>query len=351
MTAPADRIRQNFRDQAVACADLGSPFTARLCALLADLLTHDTPVGEKVLTWPGDASHSADSVPLRLCGTLHGLVRAGQAPALAPLYPPAIGWQDEAAFAAALGTTLMQQAPQILAGLRHAPQTNEVRRTAALLPGFLTIARETGLPLWLSELGCSAGLNLLWDQFRVTLDGQHHGPGGSTVEITPEWRGTPPPVGKVSVVGRRGVDLNPLDVSRPFVADRLMAYIWPDQADRLQRTQAAIELFNQFSPGIDQGDAVTWLETRLGAQPAGACHVVYHTIAWQYFPAQAQARGAAMLAKAGEMATAQTPLAHLAMEADGAGPGAKISLTIWPGGDARVLGRADFHGRWVEWAG
>ena len=31
--------------------------------------------------------------------------------------------------------------------MAHEPQTNEVRRSACLLPGFLTIAAETGLPL------------------------------------------------------------------------------------------------------------------------------------------------------------------------------------------------------------
>ena len=345
-----ERVRASFSEQAAYCERLSSVFMRDLLNGLAEHLDHTSQTGFQILNWQGNPEPKEDALALRVAGALHDLARSGDDPVLSKYYESP-QHSDDRDFIPAVLNAISEFDDRLWPWLKFAPQTNEVRRTAALLPGFLTIARATGLPLWLSELGCSAGLNLLWDQFRVTLDGQHHGPGGSTVEITPEWRGTPPPVGKVSVVGRRGVDLNPLDVSRPFVADRLMAYIWPDQADRLQRTQAAIELFNQFSPGIDQGDAVTWLETRLGAQPAGACHVVYHTIAWQYFPAQAQARGAAMLAKAGEMATAQTPLAHLAMEADGAGPGAKISLTIWPGGDARVLGRADFHGRWVEWAG
>ena len=54
---------------------------------------------------------------------------------------------------------------RIVAGLAGAPQTNEIARSAMLLPGFLTVARETGLPLDLFEIGASAGLNLLFDSF------------------------------------------------------------------------------------------------------------------------------------------------------------------------------------------
>jgi len=43
-----------------------------------------------------------------------------------------------------------------------------------------------------------------------------------------------------------------------------------------------------------------------------------------------------------------TPLVRMAMEADG-GDGARLAMTRYPSGEVRVLGRADFHGRWVDW--
>ena len=81
----------------------------------------------------------------------------------------------------------------------------------------------------------------------------------------------------------------------------------------------------------------------------GALHLVCHTVAWQYFPPAVQARCASALARAGAAASAAAPLAHFGMEADGAAPGAALRLTLWPGGETLDLGRADFHGRWVDW--
>ncbi|MEM1316882.1 MAG: DUF2332 family protein, partial [Pseudomonadota bacterium] len=67
-------MRTAFKDQAVVCDGLGSPLTAHLCCLLADLLNERTWTGRHCLNWPGDPASGADNVPLRLCGGLHSLV-------------------------------------------------------------------------------------------------------------------------------------------------------------------------------------------------------------------------------------------------------------------------------------
>ena len=54
------------------------------------------------------------------------------------------------------------------------------------------------------------------------------------------------------------------------------------------------------------------------------------------------------IATAGARSTARAPLAWLRMEMmTSVEP--DVSLTLWPGGDERVLARADAHGRWVRW--
>lgn len=126
---------------------------------------------------------------------------------------------------------------------------------------------------------------------------------------------------------------------------RLQAYLWPDQPKRLALTSAAI---GAASTKVDKGDAIDWLATRL-APVAGQLHLIYSTIAWQYFPAAKQAEGQAMIAAAGEAATNDAPLAWFGMENDGGNDGAALTLRLWPGNLTLALGRADFHGRWIRW--
>ncbi len=59
-----------------------------------------------------------------------------------------------------------------------------------------------------------------------------------------------------------------------------------------------------------------------------------------------------MIERAGEKATGEAPLAWLSMENDGSdNAGAALNLRLWPGDHRIDLGRADFHGRWVDWRG
>lgn len=83
----------------------------------------------------------------------------------------------------------------------------------------------------------------------------------------------------------------------------------------------------------------------------GHLHLVYNTVAWQYFPASVQHSCTKALQQAGARASITSPLAHLAMEADEKNEeGAAITLQIWPNGEKYNLGRVDFHGRWINWS-
>ncbi len=352
---PADvAVRAAFRQQAAACESLGSPLMARLMAGLADRLRPGNPVADRVLGWQGDPSSAADSVPLRLAGGLHALVLSGDDPELSRAYAdpatdpatdPTPGLTD-AALAA-----LPRHAEALLGWLTLPPQTNEVRRSAVLIAALHWLTARFGLPIVLSELGASAGLNLLCDHYALDANGSRFGPDIPTLTLTPDWAGPLPPPNAPKVIARAGVDLSPLDP----VADRmrLLAYLWADQPQRLTLTRAALDLAASVRPQVDRGDAGDWLETRLDARLdaryGGALHLVYHTIAWQYFPPETKARARAALDRAGAQATPTAPLARLGMEGDGTTPGAALTLTLWPSGQVIPLGRADFHGRWVDW--
>ena len=140
------KMQASFRQHAKACRHLGSPFTARLCDLFADRPLPDGPVAQRLERWPGDANVTGDAVPLRLAGALHALVLAERDPGLATVYPPYHEEADDEALWQALHNAVDRHADFIAKRLDSPPQTNEVRRSAALLPGFMTVASLTGLP-------------------------------------------------------------------------------------------------------------------------------------------------------------------------------------------------------------
>ncbi|MFE1602743.1 DUF2332 domain-containing protein [Methylobacterium sp. ID0610] len=338
-------VRQAFAIQAGHCARLGSPFTAALCGLVAERLDRRTAAGRRILDWPG--APDADALPLRLCGALHALVRRGQLPDLAALYPPAPLAPEP--LWAALERALDAAGPDLDAWLDGPPQTNEVARSGVLMPGLMTVAAETGgRPIVLWEIGASAGLNLILDRYAYDLGGVVVGDEAAAVRLAPGWTGPPPPAARVTVTSRRGVDLRPVDLRDPGHRERLMAYIWPDQQARLARMEAAMARALEDPPVLDRGDAVLWLAERLAEPPVpGTVRVVQHSIALQYVPPEGQARIAASLAEAGAHADADTPLAWLAYEFDGRECG--LTLTLWPDGTRRRLATAHPHGQWLRW--
>lgn len=345
-----------FARQADHCDAMGSPLTARVLRLLAERMMPDGPVTSRVLGWQGDPGTGHDALALRLAGGLHALVLDRIDPVLHRAYANAHDLSDLTLWRA-LKDAMAQHPDMLMRWLDLPPQTNELRRSAVLVAAAHWLTERFALPLVLSELGASAGLNLLWDLYAIEAAGRRLGPAsveavGAEIVLRPQWLGPLPPEAPVRVAARAGVDLNPLCP----VADqlRILSYIWAGQQERMALTRAALKLAAKVRPPVARGDAADWLEMRLREQHRGALHLVFHTVAWQYFPPDTRTRCEAALARDGAQATAQAPLARLSMESDGtSGQGAAVSIRIWS--DARPepqeisLGRADFHGRWVDW--
>ncbi|MEO1275932.1 MAG: DUF2332 family protein [Pseudomonadota bacterium] len=345
MTLPKT-LRQVFEAQGEACRRLGSPFTGRVCHLLLDVIGEGA-LGAQVRDWPGDPVD--DALALRLCGAFHALARSGHA--LAAVYPPAE--VSDADLSAALRAAVSAEEERLIAGIASAPQTNEVARSSIILGGLLTVAEETGLPIDLLEIGASAGVNLFPDRFHYVLgEGVSWGDPASPVSIESRWTGQLPPLDTPLRIGSRaGCDLAPISAADPAARDRMLAYIWPDQAARLARAEAALTLAADAGLSVETSGAADWLDRRLPEpQGEGRARVLFHTIMWQYMPEAEKARIRATLEAAGAAATASHPFAWLRLEPDEARGSAAIDLTLWPGGETRRLGRGDFHGRFAEWA-
>ena len=341
-------VVEHFEGQAKACDELGSPFTASLCRLLAQRLDRGTMFGRRILDWPGDPR--ADVLALRACSALHALARSGRAMFLRRVYPP-VKLERERLWLA-VAQALRQHDEFLAAWLDSPPQTNEVARSSMILGAALTVAGLTRLPLAVLEIGASAGLNLGFDQYRYELgDGRSWGADDASLTIASEWRGDIPPLdAPLKVKSRMGCDRNPLDPASEADVARLLSYIWPDQTHRLARLETALRLAAASGRKVESADAGDWAERELGrpAEP-GICRFFFHTIVRQYLPAESKARVDAALARAAAAATTETPLAHFSFENDNTDPGGVMTLTLWPDGRVIPLGRADFHGRWVEW--
>lgn len=348
-------VQVAFSNQSAICTKAGAPFTGRLCALVGQRLTDDSLIGQRILNWSGNPSHEGDALPLRLMGGLHALARDGRDPAWSALYPPAQAPDDEILWGQ-VRRVLEQHQGFLDPWLDGPPQTNEVGRSAALMAGLLVLADRFGLPFETFEMGASAGLNSRLDHYAHDLGGVLAGDPKSRVRLQPQWTGKAPPAAKVEIGQKYLVDLNPLDATDPATQARLKAYVWADQLERLARLEAALDIAAHYPLAIDRADAADWLEKTLRPEAqAGVCRVVMHTIAYQYFPPQAQARIREHLATVGRQARPDAPLAWLSFEQSDRGGAERrplLELTVWTGeGEPLVqtLAQCQPHGAEIDW--
>jgi hypothetical protein len=347
-----DRILAHFREQSAFCAGYGSPFTAQLIASMADDLAARGPVADLVGRWP--TNPRKDALSLRVAGALHHATLIGADPALAASYPAArADWSMDEVWPRARAF-LAREREAVAQFIRSAPQTNETRRSIALLAGFLAFAHEHPGPIETLEIGASAGLNLHWDRFAYRTASWSWG-GDSPVAIDAEWKGAPPPLAvRIDVRRRAASDLSPLDISDPAERLRLRSYVWADQPDRLARFDGAVALARDAGVRVERADAAEWLAARLPQRARDAATVVYHSIFLQYPPRETRAAIAAAIESAGAQATRAAPLAWLRLEPETVlgGPLEStrmlLDLTIWPGGERRILAATDGHVRSVE---
>lgn len=347
--ADTDRVLKQFASQAAASDELGSPFTATLCRVLAANLHLGSQFGRRILEWDGDPF--PDNVALRACGAIHALARSGWEPNLTRAYPP--NATSEKALWVAINDALQHNDTFLTDRLSSPPQTNEVARSGIILGAMLHLGAITQQPFEIFELGSSAGLNLAFNEYAYDLgEGRRWGSEDAPLVVPCMWRGSTPPLdAPVSVVARSGCDLRPIDPTNADDRARLISYVWADQQYRLHRVEAALAHAAAHGRTVDKADAAEWLEQKLTApQAPGTTRVVMHTIVWDYLPAPIKARIQAALASAGGAATRDQPFAYLAIEPDEVRGSARIDLTVWPNGSTLTLGRGDFHGRWAEWA-
>ncbi len=304
--------------------------------------------------------------PNLLFAAVHRLLLGGEAHPLRQWYPDLA--QGKAESLASIGPAFTDfcrlHRPRIEQLIRtRMTQTNVIQRCSALLPGFGRVFEAGGkCPLSLIEIGCSAGLNLLWDRFFYVYsdvysgahsdahgDGARWGDASSGVVVECEVRGdsgVPGLPGEIPVAGRRGIDLHPIDLEDPEEELWLRALVWPDHAGRQERLTEAIGIARESPPSIERGDASAHLPRLLAEAPADTTLCVYGSHTLYQFPRES------LIATLGAMQTAsrQRDLHFLSIESYSP-PWTELRWTQYSGGEreVRVLARCSPHGRWLEW--
>jgi hypothetical protein len=342
-----DVLVETFRTQARGCATSGSPIYAELLGRAADDLARGGLFAELVADYRGVPM--LDALPLRLLGYVHARVLDGRAPALAAFYPSAGGrFEANAAWEALLALARAERDALRDAALHWRVQTNEVRRSAVLLPGFLRAAAQTRLPLRIREIGASAGLNLLFDRYAYALGPYRWGDPGAKLLLEASWSGPPPDVdAPLAVADRRGCDVAPIDLRDPAARLRLASFVWPEQLERLERLRAAVAIALAGPPPIDAESAAEWVAREIVPKP-GFATLLFHSVMWWYVPEAERVRVAERMEAAGARATRDAPIGWLRME------GARIEetelrLRLWPDGNDALLATAHWHGAEVRW--
>jgi hypothetical protein len=252
--------------------------------------------------------------PLQLFAGLHYLVLSGRA-----------SWDDVRA-------ALVDEAGFMEEWLATGRvQTNEVRRCWWLVPCFVETARRRGLDtLDCVELGCSGGLNLLWDRYGYEY-------AGGVLSGSPVFTGVerkPVPVAPLPVVRSRvGVDLAPPDLRTDDGVRYLKSFVWVGQEQRLADLDAAVEVWRRDPPEIVAGDILDELPRLLSRAPS----LVWSTAVLDYLPRERRQAVHDLLAESG-VAYVETGRPR---------DGSHDYYGLYVDGDE--VAHAEFHGAWIEW--
>lgn len=324
--------------------------------------------------------------PVLLLAALHDLVLSHPDLRAARWYPSVTGapvpdgdpWPDVRAAALAHADALRE----VLA--TRQTQTNEANRAVHLAALVASAAADVpDVPVALVEMGTSAGLLLGLDRYRVEV-GAAGAPGAavlgdpaSPVRCHGELRG-----GSVEglrlprVVGRVGLDLDPVRHDDDRELRWLEACLWPNQPERLDRFRAAVAALRADPPRLVRGDMVADLGAVAAdavrdadARAGGRCHlVVFSSWALTYVDPPRRAEVGETLAA---LAAGGRPVSWLTAEPPGCAPGLPdVEPTDWLGEaaapdtvlgartwrdgaelPAAVRGWSHPHGSWVSWRG
>ena len=354
--AGRERLRRAFlRFAETEAVPQGSPIYEALCHVVA---------GDELLLDVASEAAPGQPVPNLLFGAVHAVLEEHPQAELAAYYPShsGRGSEDTRALDVGLGEAfrafVVDQRDEVVEILHtRLVQTNEVRRSAVLLPVFATVEAEAGgAPLALIEVGASAGLNLLVDRYGYRYSATPAGDPASPLVLETEVRGGEPPIARVPrIVSRLGLELNALDVRDPADMRWLRSLVWPEHEQRREILEAAIALAQDDPPEVRTVDVFEALPGAIAKAPAEAAVVVFATFVLNQFSPEMRERLRAVLLEASRVRDVYLVVVGFAewfgdeRPADGSAP---VHLATLQGGAGQVrrLALSSPHGWWIDWS-
>jgi hypothetical protein len=226
-------------------------------------------------------------------------------------------------------------------------QTNEVRRCAYLFPAFSYVYEKINKPLALIEIGTSAGLQLMWDQYSYSYgSGEIYGNRTSTVQITSEIKGDQFPIlsNPVPPVSHRiGLDLHINNLSDKEDYHWLKALIWPEHIDRRELFEKAAEYVKSSSIKMIEGNGIEILPRMAKEIPEESVLCVFHTHVANQIPLEGKKKLLEEIQRIGE----KREIAHIYNNMQDR----ELHLDYFIGGEEHrnTIGQTEGHGRWFEW--
>ncbi|MBS4201662.1 DUF2332 domain-containing protein [Bacillus sp. FJAT-49732] len=226
-------------------------------------------------------------------------------------------------------------------------QTNEVRRSAYLYPSFCYMYEKVKTPLSLIEIGTSAGLQLLWDQYSYSYgNGIVYGNKQSKMQITSEIRSGKIPAYLENippVASRVGLDLHVCDIMNPENELWLKSLIWPEHCERVLLFEKAAQVFIENPVELIEGDGVSLLPEIAKQIPEDSAICIFHTHVANQMPEQLKHQLINIVKKLGT----QRDVFHLYNNIWDR----KLHLDSYVNGceEQHIIGDTDGHGRWFEW--
>lgn len=288
-------------------------------------------------------------VPNRLFGAVHYLLLRGKEHQLKEFYPSIVSnpklYMESFEYFKDFCIKYRIEIESILK--TRLVQTNEVRRCAYLYPAFCAIYEKVKKPLALVEIGTSAGLQLLWDNYSYSYGKNHiYGNKESKLNITAEIKGenipilhsTSPPVST-----RIGLDLNTVDLKNEEEHLWLKSLIWPEHKERLFMFEEAASYIKDGSVHLVDGDGVSLLQEYVENIPEDSAICIFHTHVANQIPLEMKKH----LLKNVEAIGKKRDVFHIYNNIQDR----FLHLDYYLNGieSQNTIAETDGHGRWFEW--